>query len=163
MVVFNQHQMHDLDSTPWVDFSTQCDNARNSTFANHNNNKKDFVSVDGTAPQGQYLNNDEMTPPKLSLSLDHYCVIAENVFISFLKSYRTLYSTKRETESVEKTVNDVAVLGNRLEAFLTVVLPFHKEYGTVHRKRETCRIHDMTHQLRDYLEKLTGELIHNDK
>jgi hypothetical protein len=150
MVVFNQQQTHDLDSTHWVDFSNQCDNPRNSTFIN--------VAMDGK-PQRQHLNDDNMTPPQLTLSFDHYCVIAENVFISFLKSYRSLYSTKVESKSAEKAVKDVAVLGNRLEAFLTVVLPFHNEYGTVHKKRETRRIHDITQQLRDYLEKLTGKWI----
>lgn len=142
MVVFNQQQMHDLDSNHWVDFSNQCDkNSRITTaFANATADEKSYK---------QNVNDETMIPPQLSLSLDHYCVIAENVFISFLKSYRSLYSTKAEAESAIKAVNEVIVLGIRLEAFLTVVLPFHKEYGTVHRKVETCRIHDMTFQLRD--------------
>lgn len=167
MVVFSPWD--DLDSTQWVEFSNKFQNTCRDIphqTTNRNNHQE--------MPQKEMV--EDTRPPQLSLPLDHYCVIAENVFISFLKLYRSVYalnptksvSTTTATAATETTtaaaatkstngIKDVTLLGNRLEAFLTVVLPYHSDYGSEHRMRETCRIRDMTKQLRDYLDRLSGK------
>jgi len=97
----------------------------------------------------------ELVPPTLTLPIQHYCMIAEKVFISFLKSYRKLY-----VDNDEAAMEKAHVLGKRLEAFLNVVLPSHTDYGSSRSREETSRINEIGRQLEDYLGKLQGEKDH---
>ena len=124
--------IHEIDSTGWVNFSKLDEETKQRS-----NQKRSDV---------------DLAPPRLSLPLKHYCMIAEKVFISFLKSYRSLY-VNDSVPSREK----VTVLGKRLQAFLSVVLPSHSGFALVEHEKENLRIKDMTSQLAEYLDRVQGK------
>lgn len=80
----------------------------------------------------------------LYLPIEHYCVIADRVFISFLKAYRRLY-----VEGDDSMAQRVSILGKRLSDFIHVVLPSHPDYTI-----ETVeRMDDIDAQLKSYLKR----------
>jgi hypothetical protein len=123
-------------STEWADFSQNSHPA--SSVDVQNNNKE----------------SDNLQPPILTLPLDHYKMIAEKVFISYLRSYRKFY-TGQEGDEVQ--IEKVLTLGNRLRAFLTVVIPSHADYGSAKYVDVTARLSEISRQLEDYLRELDGE------
>lgn len=84
------------------------------------------------------------TSASLYLPIEHYCVIADRVFISFLKAYRRLY-----VEGDDSMAQRVSILGKRLSDFIHVVLPSHPDYTV-----ETIeRMNDIDAQLKSYLKR----------
>jgi|AntRauTorckE5430_2_1112549.scaffolds.fasta_scaffold07030_2 hypothetical protein len=126
--------INETDSNGWVNFSKPNDETRSRS-----SNLQKQSDVDSS-------------PPRLSLPLEHYCMIAEKVFISFLRSYRSLYIND-SVPSREK----VTMLGKRLQTFLSVVLPSHSGFALVEHDKESRRIKDMTSMLREYLDKVQGK------
>ncbi|GFH44526.1 predicted protein [Chaetoceros tenuissimus] len=123
----------------WVDFST---NAEFQPFVEQKQVK--------TLEVKQNPKRDELIVPKLSLPLNHYCMIAEKVFISFLKSFRGLYNPSCETSTQET----VSTLGKRLLLFVNIVIPTHDDFYRENYSKEKNRIHSIAHQVQDYLDKL---------
>jgi hypothetical protein len=80
----------------------------------------------------------------LFLPIEHYCVIADRVFISFLKAYRRLY-----VEGDDSMAQRVSVLGKRLSDFIKVVLPSHPDYNVEAKERAN----DIYAQLQSYLKR----------
>lgn len=84
------------------------------------------------------------------LPIDHYCDIADRVFISFLKAYRRFYVDDDITMEYH-----VSILGKRLAEFIQVTMPSHPEYNDDVKKR----MDDIDIQLRSYMcrfEQTTG-------
>lgn len=129
---------NDVDRTEWADFSVPS----NSMKLNHIVDKPE--------------QSDILTPPILTLPLEHYKMISEKVFISYLRSYRKLYAGGGGGGG-EVSIAKVCTLGNRLRAFLTVVIPSHTDYGSSDHIEVTKRINDIARQLEDYCRELEGE------
>lgn len=87
-----------------------------------------------------------------NLPIEHYCDIADRVFISFLKAYRRFYVDGDITMEYH-----VSILGKRLTEFIQVTMPSHPEYDD----KAKNRMHDINTQLSSYMHRfeLTNGLI----
>lgn len=104
-------------------------------------NTNEFVStqwVEFPSIEGKYVSTSPFLP------IEHYCVIADRVFISFLKAYRRLY-----VEGDDSMGQRVSVLGKRLSDFIHVVLPSHPDYNIETEER----MNDIDAQLKSYLKR----------
>lgn len=128
------------NGSKWADFPEPPITVKSVTFQNEIENPE-------TSP--------ELTPPILTLPLEHYKMIAEKVFISYLRSYRKLYSGRGCDDKVP--IEKVCTLGRRLRAFLTIVIPSHADYGSPDHSEATKRIENIVKQLEDYCKELDGE------
>jgi hypothetical protein len=102
-------------------------------------NTNEFVStqwVEFPSIEGKHASTSPFLP------IEHYCVIADRVFISFLKAYRRLY-----VEGDDSMAQRVSVLGKRLSDFIHVVLPSHPDYNIETEER----MNDIDTQLKSYL------------